>query len=186
MSSPSIPRPAATISPPSSRRTFSKGFTPTTTSSVRWRWCPSSRRPCPRVSDNGLTYTIRIKPGVSVPPQSLFRERPTGRARVEHPGAYSAADFVLAFKRIADYHINTGLGLGVHRGPHRGTRRLSREQPAVPHRRFFPLRPAGRGSRSGGFAHPALSVLSSPFRNSSTFSPCRPARPFRANSSTTG
>jgi oligopeptide transport system substrate-binding protein len=59
----------------------------------------------PEVSEDGLTYTIRLKPGV------LYHRNPCfgmsgGKWSTR---AMTAADFVLAFKRVADYHINTGL-----------------------------------------------------------------------------
>ncbi len=110
----------------------------------------------PVVSDNGLTYTIRLKPGVLLPPQPLLRKGPDRRASVEHAGdARRRFRSRLQTDRRLPYQYGTGVG--IHRGPHRGTRRLSREQPVVPYRRFFPLRPAGRGSRSGRFPHPAHS-----------------------------
>lgn len=62
----------------------------------------------PAVSDSGLTYTIRLKPGVLYHRNPCFGKDPTGA----HPWGtreVHAADFILAFKRIADYHINTGL-----------------------------------------------------------------------------
>jgi oligopeptide transport system substrate-binding protein len=59
----------------------------------------------PEVSADGLTYTIRLKPGVFFHRNPCFGKAAAGRnTRPVH-----ACDFVLAFKRIADYHINTGL-----------------------------------------------------------------------------
>lgn len=62
----------------------------------------------PEVSEDGKTYTIRIKQGIKFHRNPCFgkSEDPQhqwGTRDVE------AKDFVLAFKRIADYHINTGL-----------------------------------------------------------------------------
>ena len=62
----------------------------------------------PEVSGDGLTYTIRIKKGV------LYHRNPCfgpnrSRAHQWNTRTVNARDFVLAFKRVADYHINTGL-----------------------------------------------------------------------------
>ena len=62
----------------------------------------------PEVSAEGLTYTIRLKKGVLYHRNPCFGKDPTG------VHAYStrmvvANDFVLSLKRVADYHINTGL-----------------------------------------------------------------------------
>jgi oligopeptide transport system substrate-binding protein len=62
----------------------------------------------PQVSADGLTYTIRIKRGMLFHRNPCFGKDPSG----EHPWntrSVTAADFVLAIKRVADYHINTGL-----------------------------------------------------------------------------
>lgn len=62
----------------------------------------------PRFTEDGLTYTIRLKPGVLYHRNACFGSDPSG----EHTWAtrtVTAEDFVLAFKRVADYHINTGL-----------------------------------------------------------------------------
>jgi oligopeptide transport system substrate-binding protein len=55
----------------------------------------------PEVSDDGLTYTIHLKPGVLFHRNQCFGRAPTR--------SVNANDFVLSFKRVADYHINTGL-----------------------------------------------------------------------------
>jgi oligopeptide transport system substrate-binding protein len=57
----------------------------------------------PEVSADGLTYTIRLKPGVRYHRNACFGKDAGGTRSVR------AEDFVLSFKRIADYHINTGL-----------------------------------------------------------------------------
>ncbi|MHC4294134.1 MAG: ABC transporter substrate-binding protein [Planctomycetota bacterium] len=62
----------------------------------------------PKISPDGLTYTIRLKDDVYYHRNPCFGEDPSG----EHKWAtrtVEAKDFVLAFKRIADYHVNTGL-----------------------------------------------------------------------------
>lgn len=62
----------------------------------------------PEVSGDGLTYTVRIKPGVLYHRNPCFEKDLTGR-HAWNTRAVRAEDFALAFKRIADYHINTGL-----------------------------------------------------------------------------
>ncbi|MBN2188862.1 MAG: hypothetical protein JW699_05370 [Chitinispirillaceae bacterium] len=60
----------------------------------------------PEVSEDGLTYTIRLLPGVRYHRNPCFGGADSAwNSRVMHAG-----DFVFSFKRIADYHINTGLG----------------------------------------------------------------------------
>jgi oligopeptide transport system substrate-binding protein len=59
----------------------------------------------PRVSDDGLVYTIRLKPGALYHRNACFGVvNGTANTRV-----MTSRDFVLSFKRVADYHINTGL-----------------------------------------------------------------------------
>jgi oligopeptide transport system substrate-binding protein len=59
----------------------------------------------PEVSADGLTYTIRLKPGVLYHRNPCFGKAAAGwNTRPVH-----ARDFVFALKRVADYHINTGL-----------------------------------------------------------------------------
>lgn len=70
---------------------------------------PDLAQEMPDISKDGLTYTIKIKKGVKFHRNPCF-----GKANEisEHPWAtreVTADDFVLAFKRIADYHVNTGL-----------------------------------------------------------------------------
>jgi oligopeptide transport system substrate-binding protein len=59
----------------------------------------------PRVSADGLTYTIRLKPGILYHRNPCFGAADSGW----NTRAMTATDLVLAFKRVADYHINTGL-----------------------------------------------------------------------------
>lgn len=62
----------------------------------------------PEVSDDGLTYTIRLLPGVKYHRNACFGpDLVTGHTWSTR--TVRAEDFVLAFKRVADYHINTGL-----------------------------------------------------------------------------
>lgn len=60
----------------------------------------------PKVSEDGLTYTIKLKKGVKYHRNPCFGKDDDGsfRTRTVH-----AKDFVMAFKRVADYHLNTGL-----------------------------------------------------------------------------
>jgi ABC-type transport system substrate-binding protein len=60
----------------------------------------------PTVSEDGLTYTMRIKPGIKYHRNPCFGREADGRYRTR---TVRADDFVLAYKRCADYHINTGL-----------------------------------------------------------------------------
>jgi oligopeptide transport system substrate-binding protein len=59
----------------------------------------------PDISADGLTYTIRLKPGVLYHRNPCFGKEAGGR----NTRMVEARDFVLSFKRVADYHINTGL-----------------------------------------------------------------------------
>ena len=62
----------------------------------------------PDIAPDGLTYTIRLKPDVLYHRNACFGKDPTGR-HAWNTRRVRAEDFVLSFKRIADYHINTGL-----------------------------------------------------------------------------
>lgn len=62
----------------------------------------------PEVSEDGLTVTISIRQDIYYQRNACFqkniKEQGKGDTR-----RVSSGDFILAFKRIADYHINTGL-----------------------------------------------------------------------------
>ncbi|HAU39037.1 MAG TPA: hypothetical protein DCX07_15160 [Phycisphaerales bacterium] len=60
----------------------------------------------PLISRDGLTWTIRIKDGVKYHRNPCFGHDAQGQLRIR---TVRAEDFVLAMKRCADYHINTGL-----------------------------------------------------------------------------
>jgi len=60
----------------------------------------------PEISDDGLTYRVPLRPGVKYHRNPCFGTDPNGRPRTR---TVRAEDFILAFKRIADYHVNTGL-----------------------------------------------------------------------------
>lgn len=62
----------------------------------------------PEVSEDGLTYTIRLKEGVKYHRNPCFG---TGENDTPQTRTVRAEDFVLAFKRIADYHLTTPLSL---------------------------------------------------------------------------
>jgi len=62
----------------------------------------------PKISADGLTYTIKIKKGVKYSRNPCFGVDESGRCRTR---TMRAGDFVLAFKRIADFHVTTSLSL---------------------------------------------------------------------------
>ncbi len=62
----------------------------------------------PKISDDGLTYTIRVKKGVRYRRDPCFGRNPDGSPKTR---TVTADDFVLAFKRIADSHIVTPMSL---------------------------------------------------------------------------
>ena len=62
----------------------------------------------PVVSPDGLTYTIKLKRGVKYHRNECFGRNRDGTPKTR---AVKADDFVLAFKRIVDYHIDTSLSL---------------------------------------------------------------------------
>jgi ABC-type transport system substrate-binding protein len=62
----------------------------------------------PRVSADGLTYTITLKKGILYHRNPCFGKDPSG-VHAWGTRTVTAQDFVLSFKRVADYHINTGL-----------------------------------------------------------------------------
>jgi len=62
---------------------------------------PSLARSMPRVSKDGLTYTIKLKRGVKYHRNPCFGLL---NAEVYKTRTVRAEDFVLAFKRVADYH----------------------------------------------------------------------------------
>jgi oligopeptide transport system substrate-binding protein len=62
----------------------------------------------PSISEDGLTYTIPLKKNAFFHRNACFGKDPANRHQWNTRNV-SANDFVLAFKRVADYHINTGL-----------------------------------------------------------------------------
>jgi len=63
----------------------------------------------PEVSPDRLTYTIKLRPDVTYHRNECFgSERFGGKARFK-TRRVKADDFILAMKRCADYHINSGL-----------------------------------------------------------------------------
>lgn len=62
----------------------------------------------PEVSADQLTYTFKIRPGIKYHRNECFGRDETGQPKTR---TVTADDFVLAFKRIADYHVSTDLSL---------------------------------------------------------------------------
>lgn len=62
----------------------------------------------PDISPDGLTYRIRLRPGVKYHRNPCFGKDPTGKHEWD-TRTVRAEDFVLTFKRVADYHIDAGL-----------------------------------------------------------------------------
>ena len=60
----------------------------------------------PHISPDALTYRIAIRPDVKFHRNACFGVGEDGRPKTR---AVTAGDFVLALKRVADYHVNTGL-----------------------------------------------------------------------------
>lgn len=67
---------------------------------------PQLAAEAPTISADGLSYTIRLKGGVKYHRNPCFGKNAEGTFKTR---TVTAEDFVLAFKRVADYHINTGL-----------------------------------------------------------------------------
>ncbi len=68
----------------------------------------SDEQATPDVSADGLTYTIKLRPGVTYHRNPCFGGNPLDRETWQ-TRTMKAEDFVLTFKRVADYHINAGL-----------------------------------------------------------------------------
>ncbi|MCP4374878.1 MAG: hypothetical protein GY794_01655 [bacterium] len=62
----------------------------------------------PEVSDDGLTYTIKIKKNVQYFRNPCFGKESENKFKNR---TVTADDFVLTYKRVGDYHINTRLSL---------------------------------------------------------------------------
>ncbi len=69
---------------------------------------PQLAEEMPRISPDGRTYTIKIKKGVNYSRNACFGTEADGRPKTRE---VRAADFVLAFKRVADFHVTTQLSL---------------------------------------------------------------------------
>jgi oligopeptide transport system substrate-binding protein len=69
---------------------------------------PSLADGMPEISDDLLTYTIKIKKGVKYCHNACFGTNDDGLAKTR---TVTAHDFVLAFKRIADSHLTTSMSL---------------------------------------------------------------------------
>ena len=106
-------------------------------------------------------YDLHLKPGVLYHRNPCFGRDPTGR-HAWSTRTVAAADFVLAFKRVADYHINTGLAWAFFQ-PDRRARCVSRKNPALQDRRFFAIRSAMSRVCRRSIRSRCASGLSSPF-----------------------
>jgi len=62
----------------------------------------------PEISDDGMTYTVKVKKNVKYFRNPCFGKESDGRYKNR---TVTADDFVLSFKRVGDYHVNTRLSL---------------------------------------------------------------------------
>jgi ABC-type transport system substrate-binding protein len=62
----------------------------------------------PQISPDGLTYTIRVRPGIKYRRNACFG---VGPDHVPLTRTVTAEDFVLALKRIADFHMESTLAM---------------------------------------------------------------------------
>lgn len=69
---------------------------------------PQLAQDMPDISPDGLVYTFKIKPGVKYHRNPCFGVNPDGSFKTR---TVRAEDFVLAFKRIADFHLPTPMSL---------------------------------------------------------------------------
>ena len=67
---------------------------------------PQLAEAMPEISDDGLTYTIRIRKGVRYSRNPCFGTEADGRGKTR---TVRAQDFVLSFKRCGDFHIAPAL-----------------------------------------------------------------------------
>ncbi len=64
----------------------------------------------PEISEDGLTVTVRIRKDIRYSPNRCFGKDPADKGKWATRNV-TADDFVLAFKRIGDFHVNTDLSL---------------------------------------------------------------------------
>lgn len=73
---------------------------------------PQLAREMPEISTDNLTYTFRIKKGIKFARNACFGKSSDPKHKF-NTRTVTAEDFVLSFKRIADYHISTKLSLAL-------------------------------------------------------------------------
>jgi len=76
---------------------------------------PELAESMPDISDDGLTYTIRVKKGIKYARNPCFGRESGGKHKYK-TRTVTADDFVLAFKRVADFHVSSPLSLALLQG----------------------------------------------------------------------
>ncbi|MDP6046772.1 MAG: ABC transporter substrate-binding protein, partial [Phycisphaerae bacterium] len=74
---------------------------------------PDLAESLPVISDDGLTYTVKLKKDVKYSRNPCFGAESDGRFKTR---IISAHDFVLSFKRVADFHVNARVSLAFLQG----------------------------------------------------------------------
>jgi oligopeptide transport system substrate-binding protein len=74
---------------------------------------PDLAESLPEISDDGLTYTVKLKKNVTYSRNPCFGKESDGRCKTR---TVTAHDFVLAYKRIGDFHVNTRISLAFLQG----------------------------------------------------------------------
>ena len=86
---------------------------------------PELAESLPVISKDGMTYTIKLKKGVKYSRNPCFGREPGGKQKYKTRDV-TAHDFVLAYKRVADYHVNTRLALAFIKSNLKGVREYRR------------------------------------------------------------
>jgi ABC-type transport system substrate-binding protein len=71
---------------------------------------PELAESMPEISKDGLTYTVKIKKGIKYFRNPCFGRESGGKHKYK-TRTVTADDFVLAYKRVGDYHVDTKLSL---------------------------------------------------------------------------